>query len=234
MNTLEEKRKARAEYMREWNKRNPDRRKANSRATYLRHREKILARNKLYNEKHPADPIKVREYYLANQETIKERSRQWQADNNDRRRETARKFKQANPGVIEQRNRDYYARNKARCDERNRAYAEKNYAKIREWQKLYLEQNPDKKKAWSVNSKANRRLREKTAFPVTPVQLAQKLSMYGNLCWICADGANEVDHVIALARGGLHILANLRPICGLCNRRKAAKDYKQFVMRKAA
>ncbi|GAB3670243.1 HNH endonuclease signature motif containing protein [Saccharopolyspora tripterygii] len=57
---------------------------------------------------------------------------------------------------------------------------------------------------------------------ITPDQVAARLSMFGG-CWICGSTASEVEHVKPLAKGGPHILANLRPACGPCNRRKGAR-----------
>ena len=44
-------------------------------------------------------------------------------------------------------------------------------------------------------------------------------------CYICgipfAEVAVHLDHVKPLAKGGPHLLSNLRPACELCNLRKA-------------
>ena len=47
--------------------------------------------------------------------------------------------------------------------------------------------------------------------------------MFGNKCWICGGPFQEIDHVIPLAKGGLHTLSNLRPSCTYCNRSKGTK-----------
>jgi hypothetical protein len=72
---------------------------------------------------------------------------------------------------------------------------------------------------------ATRRARIKqTAIPFTAEQLNQKLSMYGGKCWMCRVQPYEAwDHVKPLAKGGAHILANLRPACKTCNSRKIDK-----------
>lgn len=56
----------------------------------------------------------------------------------------------------------------------------------------------------------------------TPEQLAQRLSMYCG-CWICKSPEwDHVDHVKPLAKGGPHILANMRPACARCNMSKGS------------
>lgn len=57
---------------------------------------------------------------------------------------------------------------------------------------------------------------------ILPELLAQKLAYYGGKCWICRDRVHQHwDHVKPIAKGGAHILANLRPACARCNMRKS-------------
>ena len=43
------------------------------------------------------------------------------------------------------------------------------------------------------------------------------VDQYGNACFYCGDGAfEELDHHIAIAAGGTHTLANVRPSCTAC------------------
>lgn len=88
--------------------------------------------------------------------------------------------------------------------------------------------NPERARAREAATCAEdarrRRARERAATIVefTPEQLAARLSMFAG-CWVCGGDADSVDHVKPLARGGPHVLANLRPICRPCNGRKAAR-----------
>lgn len=61
------------------------------------------------------------------------------------------------------------------------------------------------------------------AIPFTKAQLLQRLAYWGFRCWLCAEEYAEIDHVKPVARGGGHLLANLRPICSGCNLRKGAR-----------
>lgn len=88
--------------------------------------------------------------------------------------------------------------------------------------------NPERAKAREAATAAEdarrRRAKERAATIVdfTPEQLAERLSMFLG-CWMCGEPADCIDHVKPLARGGPHILANLRPACRPCNGRKAAR-----------
>lgn len=54
-------------------------------------------------------------------------------------------------------------------------------------------------------------------------------SLYGNRCWLCAGEASQIDHVVAVARGGTNWPANLRPICPPCNRSKGSRDWRPYM-----
>lgn len=58
--------------------------------------------------------------------------------------------------------------------------------------------------------------------PVDPARLLERLSMFVG-CWLCGGHADQVDHVKPISKGGAHMLANLRPICGRCNNAKGQK-----------
>lgn len=56
----------------------------------------------------------------------------------------------------------------------------------------------------------------------------QVLDILGHVCLKCGATPITRDHVVPLARGGLNHPANLQPLCGPCNRRKAdfIRDYR--------
>lgn len=57
--------------------------------------------------------------------------------------------------------------------------------------------------------------------------LAGKLVLWGRRCWLCRVELDDTgltwDHVKPLSKGGVDILANLRPCCGPCNSKKGNK-----------
>ena len=57
--------------------------------------------------------------------------------------------------------------------------------------------------------------------------LVARLSMWPG-CWMCGEKAGVLEHVIPIARGGPHMLANLRPACGVCNGKKGVKSWRLF------
>lgn len=100
--------------------------------------------------------------------------------------------------------------------------------------------NPEKVRARDAitGTEDGRRRRAKqlaaTIAPFTRQQLDARLSMFSG-CWMCGGPAGCVDHVKPLAKGGPHILANLRPACRACNGGKAARwPYPLAVARRVA
>ena len=79
----------------------------------------------------------------------------------------------------------------------------------------------------TVNAKGRRacaarraRKRNNGVIPFSEAQLRQRWTYYGGRCWMCGVDADCTDHVKPLARGGSHILCNLRPACTPCNNSK--------------
>ncbi len=106
----------------------------------------------------------------------------------------------------------------------NAAWRTANPETWRDQQMQYYYANREKRIADATARATARRAhkRETMVLPFTAEQLRERLSVYDR-CWICGSEAwEEVDHVKPIAKGGPHILANLRPACRNCNRRKSA------------
>lgn len=73
------------------------------------------------------------------------------------------------------------------------------------------------------NSMRAARKRQVTVVPIPYEQAALKMAYWGNCCWMCGGPFEAVDHVKPIAKGGPHVLANLRPACQSCNSKKSDK-----------
>jgi len=101
--------------------------------------------------------------------------------------------------------------NRERYEETRRAYVERNREKIRERLRLIAHKRREHYRkgdmpngAWTV-----------------------LLDFYGPRCM--NPGCNrtddlQLDHIVSLARGGVHHISNTQVLCGTCNRRKMTKD----------
>lgn len=54
-------------------------------------------------------------------------------------------------------------------------------------------------------------------------------AVYRNRCVYCGAPADTIDHVTPCARGGLHEIGNLLPVCGPCNFAKHDKTREEFI-----
>ena len=158
----------------------------------------------------------------------KERNRQrlvankYRAAHRERYLATVREWRRKNPDKVREAKARYRAKNRASIrayDAQRRRCNSEWRAPVRRWE----ERNPDLVRQAKLVREARRRARKKGVMvgTVTRILIEQRFSMFGWRCWVCGGVSDSIDHVKPLARGGAHILANLRPVCGPCNARKA-------------
>lgn len=99
-----------------------------------------------------------------------------------------------------------------------------NTAKVRERANAWRHANPERTKLFDARKRrARRALKAAATVKFTADQLAQKISYWSGLCWMCGSPWESIDHVKPLWVGGPHMLANLRPACKSCNSSKGKK-----------
>lgn len=123
----------------------------------------------------------------------------------------------ADPSKNRQKVRDWTAQNKQRARQRERAWRDANRDLARKWSRDFARRHADRVRANTTMQRAKRRAAPRV--PFTADQLALRLSMFAG-CWICGGPKTTIDHVKPLAKGGTHMLGNLRPACGPCNSSK--------------
>lgn len=137
------------------------------------------------------------------------RYRKWVAANRQHVRDYHRKWELARLVEVRRRQREWYAKpeNRAKASRRARAFAAAH---------------PEHAHAKRVNAKAKRRARGVVA-KITKAQMAE-LVQRDRRCYLCGEPNNRhtrsVDHVIPLAKGGKHVVENLRVVHMVCNLRK--------------
>lgn len=86
--------------------------------------------------------------------------------------------------------------------------------------------NPGAARALAIRRRARVRAQQVEGAQVTAAGLAAKLAYWASVCHLCRTKVDpdlfQWDHVKPIARGGLHILANLRPAHPGCNQVKSA------------
>jgi 5-methylcytosine-specific restriction endonuclease McrA len=155
------------------------------------------------------------------------------------RAEISKRYREAHPEQVAAYKKRYKAENREKVNAYNRSYLprwdENNPGRRDEMRRKYYEANKEEIIAKSIRwKKANpwyttestrvRRERLKhEPITISVDQFAARWMYYGGKCWVCKTSADQWDHVKPVAKGGRHILSNLRPICGTCNRMKHAK-----------
>lgn len=147
------------------------------------------------------------------------------ADPEFRRRELARrKLEMQDPKARARANQRSAAWYKANADRRKalgKAWSRANRDKHRQLVSAWAKAHPEAVRA--IGNRYYARKNTAKSFPFTPLELAQRWAYFGGKCWICGDDATATDHVKPLAKGGAHMLCNLRPICTPCNSSKRDK-----------
>ncbi|WP_419900653.1 HNH endonuclease [Roseomonas sp. USHLN139] len=152
--------------------------------------------------------------------------------------EQDRAWRAANALAIKPKKAAYYRENKDALEPSRKAWRTKNSAAIIERVSEWQEENRDRvracHRAWAARNpdvragvEAKRRARKREA-QVEPVGLLDVIARDGLSCYICERlcdpraprGARDkavLEHVVPLASGGTHTMANLRLACDPCN-----------------
>lgn len=200
-------------------------RSAQDRERYQANRDAILDRNRRYKDRkrdaireqqrtrHREDP----EY----RERVRVRAEAWRRANPDRARDYWVEWYRNNADHIKAYNRARYEADRDGYILRAAKWKRDNPERAAEVQRDWAARHPEARR----RTEAKRRARKRGGLVIdfTEEELRQRMSMFGDRCTSCGDPADQVDHVIPLALGGAHALANLRPICAGCNREKGSR-----------
>lgn len=144
-------------------------------------------------------------------------------------------------------NKIWYEQNKENIAERVKSWREENKEERYAYNKTWYEKNKERKNAldkiWSASNldkKAvhgrNRRSRKKLATGShTCADIHNLFNLQRKKCAICKKSISkgyDVDHIVALSRGGSNDKYNLQLLCTYCNRSKHNKDPIEFMQSK--
>lgn len=132
----------------------------------------------------------------------------------ERRAEYARTYHLANRERLLVAGKKWRTENAERHAELTRRWWAANKYSTPSWRRRYPEKHAANERARQV------RIRALTPFPLRHEDVVAKIAYWGNACWICGVDYEAVDHVKPIAKGGLNIIANLRPICNSHNSKK--------------
>lgn len=171
---------------------------------------------------HKENPEKVKarkaKWYKANLEKAKAAQAKYRKANPDKLRASAAKWHKANSNKVKAKNAKYYKDN-----------PEKVKAAVAKWHKANPEKLSDKR--------ARRRTRIETG-TLSRGLVAKLHKLQCGKCVCCLKKLStlrknyHIDHIIPLAKGGLHQDDNIQLLCVTCNLQKHAKNQNEFMREK--
>jgi 5-methylcytosine-specific restriction endonuclease McrA len=171
--------------------------------------EKLRSYIKKYRQENKAALKKQqKEWYEANKEYANERDRKYRQEHKQEDAERSRRYRQRNKEKVRERARNRYKNDRERRREIVRRWRSKNLHLIR----LY--------------SNKRRALKKKNGcIPYSVQELNIRFNEFDNCCAYCGTSENlTIDHVVAIAKGGVDALSNIVPCCLSCNSGKFSHD----------
>lgn len=121
--------------------------------------------------------------------------------------------------------RENYAKHKERFNACAKAHYRANRAKYIALARENCLANPERVRLTARAVQGRRRAIQRIGVsPAAQVAWTKKQKKICHWCSVKCASHYEIDHIIPLAKGGLHELSNLCIACPPCNRRKHAKD----------
>ncbi len=167
-----------------------------------------------------------RAWYLANSERLKAKQRNYNAENP----EVAKAYREKNKEALSRGYREWRLQNRPHILRYAVKWRTENRDHARAYAIAYNKKNPETKRL----SEAKRRARKRGGEgKVTVNELMNLFKTQRGKCTYCSialKGNFQIDHIIPLARGGLHLLSNLQLLCPPCNRHKHAKTHDEYLL----
>lgn len=196
---------------------------------------------------HPAEVAEATARYREeNLETLRAKNRDYaravRRDDPERERRNDAAFAAAHPGYVRTYTRMYrtthpeyvengregarerYRKNKARCSERHKLWVERNPDYFKEYARAHIAENNAKSSARRAHARSVMKEEDRSRINGLYREARETRRIR---CYLCGGlipiGERHVDHIVPLAKGGMHSIDNLAVACAQCNRSKGAK-----------
>jgi hypothetical protein len=124
--------------------------------------------------------INGKKYYEANQEKVKEKSKEYSKKYRENNPEYNKKYREKYPEKQKERDRKYYDANKEKIAENDKKYRENNKEKVKERERKY-KQTPNGKKVQTLSKWKQRGLQESDE----ELDIIYDLYLHQELCYSC-------------------------------------------------
>jgi len=142
-------------------------------------------------------------------------SAEWRKKNPQAERAKQERYRKNNPEAVKAKLAKWRESEKGK--RWNQAYAPQQRES---WRRSYY-RDLDRSRMGKILMMQRRRNRMRGT--CTVAQANDRISYYGERCYVCAAPWEALDHVKPIAKGGANWPANLRPICRHCNAKKSSK-----------
>ena len=200
--------------------------KARKRASYLRNRDKVIAKSRAYyaaNREHCK--ARQRAYNAAHADVIRKKNRAAYAALTAEERATRRAL-YYNPQRQRLYNKRYRLANLDRLRLADATYRFTHRAERNAYERRHRVTTPE----WEKSKRHTRRARLAAGGTFSPCEWVALCDGYGNVCLACRSGGVKLtpDHIVPLCDGGANTIDNIQPLCLRCNLRKGRKhtDYR--------
>lgn len=200
----------RNQYIRNWDKQNPDKRR------------------KIANKYRRANMKKFREYAkndrLKHPDKFKNRDRQQYLKHRNKRLEYQQQYRKAHKKEVELAHKRWREKNKEYVYLKNKEWRMKNYTRYRAAIKRWLEENPDKKRRYYHVREARKKSLLAT---FNPKQWKYCKSYFSYSCAYCGRPSQKLhqEHFIPINNGGTYTITNIIPACRKCNSSKKDSSF---------
>jgi 5-methylcytosine-specific restriction endonuclease McrA len=226
-----------AAYQRERRKNEPELFKERERLRYLKHKAKRNASNRRNYEANREHYLKLGKIaYHRTKDAYNEQRRQDRKINPDKYRRRSLNRYWSDPDKSRASNLLNYGKHAAKRREytrsRRRNWTPEEWAKQYESAARWRKQNRGKHRDYDKARRSKMKMAESDRAAIAALYLRARTAKV-IVCVYCRKlipkGLRQVDHVIALAMGGLHHPSNMVIACKRCNCRKHTRDVKQFL-----
>jgi 5-methylcytosine-specific restriction endonuclease McrA len=130
---------------------------------------------------------------------------------------------QAHMGQKKETDRTLYLENAEGKKADARLWYATNWERGRKQRNQYAKAHPEMDRCHTENRRA---LKIASGGTITAEEWQELVGAFGRKCLCCGatDKKLTMDHVIPLARGGVHSIANVQPLCLSCNSRKNVRE----------
>lgn len=183
---------------------NRDQRRAIGMRYLEKNREKRRAAQRFRNATDPKRRADLKRWRESNSEKAKASAKRWYETNRERAC-AAQKARRAADPVARKASEKRYREN----------YLAKHPERAREAWRRYRKTHPEVSREHGRQRRARLNLVE-----TSPFDVGQLFDDYARLCAYCLEPATEIDHVVAITKGGGHTIENCVPTCRTCNSSK--------------